>query len=571
MPIGVKLPKLTINGIDGFKTPGKWSIAGNAQVVDDETLVINSTATGQQCILDVPTRGGLSHYIGLDTLSNDGIFYVQYLDSGKTLISSGPTLFGTTISATFTTPNNCAYVRVLPSTRFSTGQALFKRLQLNLGSTPAPYSKKTGDKMVMPVPKKNLFDGVFESGYYDGSGSKAPNASAIRSVNLFPVKPNTDYILKSPDVDLANAPGGQDTWVRTFDNNKSYISLLSGRNTFKTPSNCYFIGFYTLATANLTTRVQLEEGTLATPYTPYAVQVNKRPAKYVNGALPKAKTGLSFNGTTDYLQLPSMTMDSIEIDCLIDSVQGTGTRNILDARTGLASSFLTDSGTFGAGITSTNGVVKGVRTKLKVNFVSSFTDDVIVFSDYLGAGAKCLKGTLYKVTCYLAGQVIAIYDFENPLNQVGSTMMDAQAVNLIPPFDYSRWSLHANTQVLGKDYLRLNATGAQQISEILLPVKPNTSYLLSSIIGLNADHRMRVRQDNLTGAILTTLTATGQTTFIVPSGVSVISLSLFNNSVAGTFDFIQPKLFQLDGKEGTINGSPTRLNKASKRSLISKR
>jgi hypothetical protein len=60
-------------------------------------------------------------------------------------------------------------------------------------------------------------------------------------------------------------------------------------------------------------------------------------------------------------------------------------------------------------------------------------------------------------------------------------------------------------------------------------------------------------------------------TFTTPSnGVKIIVTNGYAPN-SGTFDFIQPKLFQLDGKEGTLNGTPTRLNKASKRSLTSKR
>jgi hypothetical protein len=216
---------------------------------------------------------------------------------------------------------------------------------------------------------------------------------------------------------------------------------------------------------------------------------------------------------------------------------------------------------------------------VKVISNSAFTDDVLIFNRYTLEQTWRLKGTLYKVTCYLAGSIVATYDFENTQSQVGTTVLDLPFTNLIPSFDDARWSLHANTQVLGKDYLRLNATGFDQASKIVLDVKPNTTYLMA--INGSSNGRLRVGVEDGTnpvngipwGTLITSVSGGGQLTFT--TGVTVTKINaLVTQAVAsssGTFDFIQPKLFQLDGKEGTLNGSPTPRLKRAKRILYNKR
>jgi hypothetical protein len=680
------LPKLTINGIDGFLS-GKWTLHANAQVVDDETLVLNATAMNQLSTIEFDVKANMDYTLTiLGGLKDRRIYY--YFDG-----TYKGSLADTQEQTAIKTEANTQKLKIALFS-IGAGQFTFKRPMLNLGSIPAPYSKKTDPnaKMVMPVPKKNLFnkaaaimdgnrinestgltypndgngeghtdyipikpytsyvfsgvgnhayipwsiydsnknrligyggdsnsrvipntynaafirfslfndnlstlqieegttatpftpyavqvnkkpakyvpkknlfDGLFESGSIDSTTGLNSSGSAIRSVNIYPVKPNAVYT-------LSNNGNYTDQRMFYYDQNKNYISSANFVSTFTVPSNCYFVRFRILVT-DLTVKAQLEEGSTATAFENFQL------------VLPKAKTGLSFNGVTDYLQLPSMTMDSIEIDCLIDSVQpNSGNNYIVDARTGLTNGYirLIDTSLQGWGSLKLNGqsitnpstqITRGQRIKLLIGANAPFTDDVTIFSFNTGGLANDkTKGTLYKVTCYLNNNIVAQYDFENPANQVGTTMMDGQAFNLIPSFDDSRWSLHANAQVLGKDYLRLNYTGQLQESSITVDVLPNTSYLFAC--GNSANNRYYVQErktDNtviggnfrVNGNIITTSATTGK-----------IRLNLTNSTdTSGTFDFIKPQLFQLDGKEGTLNGSPTRLNKASKRSLTAKR
>jgi hypothetical protein len=411
------------------------------------------------------------------------------------------------------------------------------------------------------VAKKNLFDGKLETdGINGGTGAKATDGNRFRTANYTKVKPNTAYIWSGITAD----------GTYFFDANYTFISGVTGTNQFTTPSNAAYALARFLYSANpsgvSSANVQLEEGSTATPYEPFQL------------VLPKAKTGLAFNGVTDYLQLPSMTMDSIEIECLIDPVQ-VQYAMILDARTGLGGalngSLNTDfKNAFRLWIdgveqpTDPITIPRNKRIKIKVLSPNIFTDDVTIFTHY-NRLSNFLKGTLYKVTCYLNGGIIAQYDFENPRNIVGNQVIP-NAQNLIPSFEDSRWSIHPNAKVLGKDVLHLDATAVSQGSRIKVPVIPNTQYKF--VINCPNGTRMRIGKDDGTtnGAWLNETNTIN--TFTAPSDCQQIIVTLENNVAAsGSFDFIRPQLYQLTGQEGTINGSPVPQLRHAKRRLYSKR
>lgn len=695
------LPELTVNGVDGF-TSGKWTLHPNAVVVDDETLVLNADGASQGNILDVPILPNTTYTFTVQNFGNtSNIRNSTYL--APDLVSFRSISDNTTTNTTFTTNATDRYFRIRFQNNTNPGQFTFKRPMLNLGSIPAPYSRKTGDKMVLPVAKKNLFDGMLAPGFLDAvTGSLSNSAVDVSSANFISVIPNKTYTLKRQDT-------GNIRRIVGYGLDKGRIlNLFDGvinPYTFTIPSNVYYIKFNCNQTSDLALQVQLEEGTSATAYTPYSVQVNKLPQKWVpkknlipsfrdskwtirsetvitgdnsithnfatasfwedgitidnidpnktyyfkgegtglyyvrslsstggwlqdhlkygnelafkpnanaskisvgctngNGdgttsiknvtfsnlmlcegttatpyepyqlVLPKARTGLSFNGVTDYLQLPSMTMDSVEIDCLIDSK--TSSINNVVFHIGstyygrVANSSQNVTSTFVDGINSSSLLPYDKRMKLKYNF-SPITGNTNVMSNNVGANNT--KGILYKVTCYLNNQVVAQYDFENTSNIVGSTVLQ-NSKNLIPSFDDARWILHPNTQVLGKDLLRLNATGTFQTSSIILPIIGGKSYLFTII---KSSDRFQVIQRDINGVDL------GVTqSFNNPSGnsgvISVLSnctsveLRLYN-SASNIFDFIKPQLYALDGTEGTLNGTPTASRKQSKRTLYAKR
>jgi hypothetical protein len=677
------LPKLTLNGVDGFMS-GKW-FNPYGIIVDDDTLTINADASYRSAFLLVNVLPNTIYSVTCETSNGK----VGIYNADATSVING---YGTPVPKSFNTGNNTQIRIYLSNDSQGAGQYTFKRPMLNLGSTPAPYSRKTGDKMVMPNFKKNLLDmtskpnipvsgwaqnliqtpnqvsfttdtayggpqpklehllpylrgktitlscgklincvvqlvvkkggtsysnqSINSNGYYtytipndadsfylnylsnsvgycevnnvqieEGTSATAftpydvqVNKKAKKYVpkkNLFnkstvtkgysltgigtsnvnvtfsysdyiTVKPNTTYYKTATN-------GGE-----FYDLNKVVISAIpSGvnSNTFTTPSNCYFMRMN--VPLDLLDSYQLEEGSTATSYEPYT-QV-----------LPQARTGLAFNGVSDYLQLPSMTMDSVEIDCLIDSVQSSGNHKLFDARPGSVNGYVQiNGGTFfyGSDIKNLNGAVIGQRTKIKTDFFAPFTDDITIFKFNGASLVDFTKAILYKVTCYLGGQVVAQYDFENPSNIVGNTVLQ-NANNLIPSFEDARWNLHANTQVLGKNVLRLNATATQQQRSIInIPVNPSTTYKFVH----NANGRVRIARGD-TDALLGDSWSTSTWLINVPSGVTSVNVGLDNNATLGTFDFVKPQLYALSGTEGTLNGTPRQGNKPSKRIPYAKR
>jgi hypothetical protein len=658
------LPTLTINGIDGFKS-GKWTLHANARVIDDETLELNATGNNQISFIYQQVKPNQEYSIKFEGY---GFLYVDTRTPNDTIIQTKVSNREGVYK--FTTESNASQVRIsFYNENLGAGKFTFRKPMLNLGSAPAPYEKKRGtdSKMVLPTVKKNLFNKTtaIQGKYITNDGTIW--SSGISSVSDFiEIKPNADYV----GVSLRNDSGNGVAGVVYYNASKQVIGFNNTSSNFKTPSNCYFVRL----TVFDIEKAQLEQSTYATPYEPYAVQVNKKPMRYVpkknlfdgvlelgsyataNGSLfnsttqvrnknlievlsgkqytlkpeitldtnlyffdlskafisavtvplggaitfttpsnckyfafrynstdttiktqleegstptpyepyqlilPRAKSGLRFEGDS-YVQLPSMTMDGIEIDCLIDASVGSG-NVVLDARVGLANGWLLGDGSIGSSFSSVTGFKKSERTKVLIKAPSSFTDDVTIFARG-STGSSNTKGTLYGITCYLNGNIVAQYDAQSI---VGDKLLQGVSRNLIPSFEDSRWSLHANADVLGKDVLRLEASSSHQISTFKAEVTPNTNYLLSNV----GNGLVSVHSDDNTVNI-SPYTANSVRTFN-SGNRSKININLSNfATTSGTFDFIQSKLFQLDGKEGTLVGKPTPLRKASKRTLYRKR
>jgi hypothetical protein len=281
-------------------------------------------------------------------------------------------------------------------TNSAAGTFIFKRPMLNLGSIPAPYEKKHGERMVMPVVKKNLFNGTFDMGYLilNTNDLYAPSQGQ-RATKWIACKPNTFYVVNG---------GDRQTWQFRDGSGNRIIGV--DAQVAKTPSNAAFMRVYYSSNGSHA-NVQIEEGAIATPYEPYTVQMNEKPKKPIT----PASKGLIMDGVSNYLQLPSMTMDSVEIDCMLTG----GDSMVLDTRNGFPNGWVSKIGkgtnnlkTFVNGI-ETSVLSNDQRIKLLVTFSNSFTDDINIFSS--SGGGTRTQGILYGVKCYLNGQVVADYDF----------------------------------------------------------------------------------------------------------------------------------------------------------------
>jgi hypothetical protein len=577
------LPKLTINGVDGF-TSGKWTIDNKFTVIDEETLYFDGStlSVSAYATFDFDTVVGQSYVLSFanPTPNSSTIWDVRTLpvDGSYGSTSTGQTSFS------FTATTNRTRIRA----RVNVGAVAYyyKRPMLNLGTSPVPYSRKTGDRMMLPTAKKNMvnfFDSV-NVGQATGITNTIINSNSLRAVYnstsiayratyfVANVRPNTIYNLSCVYDNTVNTGFDVKTLANvyvgggTLSGNKMTCQFDSGSNT-QVKLNFYCVYDTASTTGSLTiSDVQLEEGS-ATSFEPFKVQINKRP----NHVIAKERSGMAFNGVTDYLQLPSMTMDSIEIDCLIDSVQPNNDPVLVDARTGLVNGYATALLGIGSGwntfkingvdtAKSWSNIPKGTRTKVYLQATGSFTDDVGIFG---GSGSRYGKGTLYKVTCYLNDQVVAQYDFENPSNVVGNTVLP-KINNIIPSFEDPRWNIHANAQVLGKDLLRLNATGLNQFSYCSIDVIPNTNYLINA----NTNGRFALFDDN---GIVNISTWKAVPTIFNVGNQTKARFYFWNHNGVGLYDFIKPQLYQVDGTQGTINGTPVQLNKQTKRTLYAKR
>lgn len=725
------LPKNTINGIDGFNS-GKWTIYGDYQIVDDETLVINSTGNYHETTLYVPVMPNQTYTVNFE---GNGKMFLETVSTYGVAFDGGQVIRGDSYPGVFTftiTSSVAKYLRlVLTNSNMGIGQFTFKRLMLNVGTIPAPYSKKTGDKMVKPTPKKNLVLG-FKSGAwslhanakvvddetlelnatadYQASTLIVPVASktitlsmgasssgsylqvtglnsssfvtgsssvvfanqsltvtlpfdavkiqidlsnnegakkytfskpmitlgsiienhepykvqlnpktkkyiskknmfdfihenivslmgteaviktdsyvdlivptggyGVRYVRKLPVKRNTNYTFNSKYTVTNGVDNFGCGWRVHYVNEDIYSAIFKSSTTINSGAND-FIELYLYgglpASSDTTVRftdMQFEEGLTATTYEPY------------QQVLPRAKSGLSFN-KDGFIQLPSMTMDSIEIDCLIDVGHTTteGNASLFDARPSLDESWFETGYAIGTGWSSyyVDGVLKtdipmnvipfGKRFKLKAIAKNVFTGGVKVFSAWQGSYKP--KAILYKVTCYLAGNVVASYDFTNPSNIVGNTIMQ-NAKNLIPSFEDSRWSLPLGSQVIGKDVLRYVTTNGWSTGWIFLDSEPNKTYKLRiDVISNNCAIEYDLQDKDKVRIFANAISHNGEEIiFTTPNNTRYVKINVYNNSNVGTFDFIKPQLYELDGKQGTINGSPVPQRKASRRTQYAKR
>jgi hypothetical protein len=191
----------------------EWVTHNNVKILDSYEFEHTSTSVGQQSYVLIPVKENQVYYASFD-LNGESIVYFQYLDSNKTLLGNGLTLFTpSALSGTFTTPVGCRFVKILPSTRRASGVALFKNPMLTLGSEPKPFVPRNpsylfaetklgsiGDKKDIlfyedgtykrrkVVEKDLVLDGSLELGYStDYTGYKriyAPINSIVNDANL---------------------------------------------------------------------------------------------------------------------------------------------------------------------------------------------------------------------------------------------------------------------------------------------------------------------------------------------------------------------------------------------------
>lgn len=189
---------------------------------------------------------------------------------GSELTTSG----SMTISIPSSFPGVCDRIYLLLySNREGTGNVGdyvdYTDLKLEVGDKPTPYSNYNSGSVGLEQSGKNIFDGEFELGIYNGAtGAKSPNSNYIRCKNFIPVEELTNYKF-STDSNAFSV-----VYVYEYKGDFSY-NLTSNKSVdltgyLTTNKDTKYITFRPASSLTDTTiKVQIEEGTIATVYEPY--------------------------------------------------------------------------------------------------------------------------------------------------------------------------------------------------------------------------------------------------------------------------------------------------------------
>lgn len=139
---------------------------------------------------------------------------------------------------------------------------------------------------VLTMIGKNLFDGKLEKGSINIDGKLENSSTMQRSVNFIKVKPNTYYTTSNS----LNEYNG----IRTYDENKTFISNLGVKSTFITPINCEWIKLTTTTTIE-SVEIQIEEGETKTPYEAYKSNILSTPSDLILRGIDTVKDTLNVN------------------------------------------------------------------------------------------------------------------------------------------------------------------------------------------------------------------------------------------------------------------------------------
>ena len=178
------------------------------------------------------------------------------------------------------------------------------------GASPSPEFPSE----IENIEGKNKFNGHYTLGTINIAGAEVASSTALRS-DFIEIQGNTNYIFSSPD----NA-----IYIRQllYDKNKNFIKTVP--YYFTTTEDTKYIRFVINGT-NQNTRVQLEEGTVATPYVPYnslAVKVTgKNIFDCANSRIIYNNGDASYERLTNGLKIISSGVQYNMLYFLVDTVE----------------------------------------------------------------------------------------------------------------------------------------------------------------------------------------------------------------------------------------------------------
>lgn len=186
--------------------------------------------------------------------SKIAVLRVCFYDSNKQFISRATTEEN---NLTFTTPNNCEYIRI-------SGNNVAEQvaeLKLEKGTVATPWSQHGQGCVKVTKCNNNLFNknDIVNKAYINSSGEIVSN-DGQNYTNYISVVSNAMYTIH------AENPLGAVTAICFYDTNKKFLSSSTYNNvksmSFKTPSNCDFVRA-SVSNINLET-LQIEEGPATT-------------------------------------------------------------------------------------------------------------------------------------------------------------------------------------------------------------------------------------------------------------------------------------------------------------------
>ena len=138
----------------------------------------------------------------------------------------------------------------------------FTNIQLEEGTVATPYVPY--NSLEFKVEGKNRFDkSVAVLGYINDANGNLLSSTTRYASDYIEIKPNTNYYI------TIQTSGNWGAW---YDENKAYISGITGYGTKVSPAKAKYIRLTIINSTSLET-MQLEEGSTATDYEPYKSQV----------------------------------------------------------------------------------------------------------------------------------------------------------------------------------------------------------------------------------------------------------------------------------------------------------
>jgi len=592
----IVLPQPKKNLVPPFSSK-LWTLNVNATLLGD-TLQLNATAPQQRSFITL-------------TLKPNTVYALSYTKGGtesdyrvKAFTPSWSTLLTTSTSGTFTSPSDGKVV-ISVENQTSSGLYIFSNVQLEESSVVTsyePYSTKLNKAPKVKVPKKNLIMPIAQSAVASGSAITilddykftiiSSNPYQGRNIRSY-VKPNTQYTFS------AIYDGKHTVFYKDINGNQlgSVTSTTSPTRTFTTPAGCYIVDIYCeiFTTNYLTTfeNLQLEEGDVATSFKPYELVLQNTREGLEFGRNQRIESGNnpSFTGysvltyeteITPYASTQNRTLFAKELVC---KVRMTSANKI--------ELLLSNNGTSWLGNVSFDYVFNvGQKYKIKIvvdiaanrklyvndvlqqtinSSTSQFGNNTnpLIIGSYNASYGDQFYGIVFNAKLTLDSTEVFNYDFTNPSSIVVDKVLQ-NPVNLIPSYEDSRWVFNANARIYGKDVLRHENISSWIKSYFPIELQEGKQYILICP-DMGTIKKCWVRSDSIEGSTQGIIAVnTSSIIFTVQAGKKQCYLGL-EESTSGTYEFIRPQLYQLDGKEGTIYGTPNRIYKARKRSLYNKR